>query len=76
MRRLAHFCAGRSTLTPITQASSDAYPNGGQVRVTGAAGSQLLVTAVSNTQVRRELDADGDGAHDAMVLKQWGTSES
>jgi len=48
-----------------------AYPASGQMLVQGQAGSALRITAVSATQVRLELDAQGDGVYETQVLKTW-----
>lgn len=67
---------GRVTLsTPValSQADADAYPSSGQVLVTGASGSKLLLTVLSNSQVKLELDTNGDGTIDNTSTVAWST---
>jgi len=60
-----------ATVQPITQLGSDAYPSSGQVVVTGASGSKLRITVLSSTQVRLELDANGDGTYETTTDLTW-----
>jgi hypothetical protein len=52
---------------------SDDYPSSGVMVITGAANSQLKLTALSNTQVRQELDANGDGTYESSTTVNWNT---
>ncbi|HET9206976.1 MAG TPA: hypothetical protein VFO28_12110 [Burkholderiaceae bacterium] len=66
--------AGRITLqtaTPIVQQAADAYPSSGVLRVTGAGGSALLLTAQSATALQVQLDANGDGTYEATATYTW-----
>lgn len=60
-----------STLQPIRQLATDPFPSSGQVLVTGANNSRLRITVISNTQVRLELDADGDGTFESNNVVTW-----
>ena len=65
---------GRVTLsTPqaLYQMAGDAWPSQGQVLVTGAGGSTLLVTVLNKTQVQLQVDANGDGTVDATTTTTW-----
>lgn len=62
-----------ATPTPFVQADADAYPGSGVIRITGASGSALLVTALSNAQVQLQLDANGDGAYESTTVVAWST---
>jgi hypothetical protein len=72
----AQSIGGRVTVaTPValSQGFGDAYPSSGQVRITGASGSTLLVTALSATQVQLQLDANGDGTYETTSTVAWAT---
>lgn len=60
-----------ATALPILQFETDDFPSSGQVLATGASGSQLRATVVDATQVRLELDADGNGAFEGSKLVPW-----
>ncbi|HEU0199847.1 MAG TPA: hypothetical protein VFR86_05385 [Burkholderiaceae bacterium] len=62
-----------ATLQPVRQLDVDVYPSSGQILVTGAGGSRLRITVLSNTTVRLELDADGDGTFEAASQVAWST---
>jgi len=62
-----------ATLVPVVQLPADTYPSSGQVRVTGASGSTLLMTAANATQVQLQLDSNGDGSYDSTTLVNWST---
>jgi hypothetical protein len=49
----------------------DAYPSSGMMSILGAAGSHIRLTAMSNTQVRQELDANGDGNFEGSKAVGW-----
>jgi len=62
-----------ATTLPLTQGPSDEYPSAGQVVISGASGSAVRVTAISDTQVSVELDANGDGTYESSQTVAWGT---
>jgi hypothetical protein len=53
------------------QQAADAYPSQGQLLITGASGSTLLVTALNSTQVQLQVDANGDGTVDSTTTATW-----
>jgi hypothetical protein len=55
---------------PLVMYSADAYPSSGAVQVTGP-GSKLLMTAVSATSVRLDLDADNNGSFESTSTVSW-----
>lgn len=60
-----------STPQTLVVAGSDNFPSSGQLLVSGSSGSKLRLTALSNTQIKLELDADGDGTYEAQATKTW-----
>ena len=60
-----------STPTTIVRRGTDAYPSSGVFLITGANNSQLKLTAVSATQVRQDLDANGDGTFESTSTVAW-----
>jgi uncharacterized repeat protein (TIGR01451 family) len=48
-----------------------AYPSNGQVRITGANGSRMLVTALSETMALLELDLDNDATYETSGELPW-----
>ena len=60
-----------STPQALVQLSSDTYPSAGQVIVTGASGSAVRVTVLDNTQVKVDLDANGDGTYESTATVAW-----
>lgn len=60
-----------STPQPLVEGASDNYPGAGQVVVTGASGSTVRATVLDNTQVRLELDANGDGSYESTSTVAW-----
>ncbi len=60
-----------ATLLPVLQLDNAAYPSAGQVLVTGANKSALLMTVLNATQVQLQLDADGDGKYEATSSVAW-----
>jgi len=62
-----------SIATPIALSGpgSDAYPSAGQMVITGASGSKVRISAVSNAQATLELDADGDGSYESSSTVAW-----
>jgi hypothetical protein len=41
------------------------------ISVTGANKSSMRMTALSASQVKQELDADGDGTYEANITVAW-----
>lgn len=60
-----------STSTPFVVTGGTLYPSSGQAVVAGAAGGSVRITAVSATEVRFELDTNGDGVIDSSTTRQW-----
>jgi hypothetical protein len=60
-----------TTLQPVTQYSGDDHPSSGQLLVTGASGTHLRITALSNTQAQLDLDANGDGTYEQSAVVTW-----
>jgi hypothetical protein len=59
------------TSSPFVVRSDDSYPYSGVMRVLGATNAQLRLTAISNSQVRQELDAGGDGTFEESKTVSW-----
>ncbi len=53
------------------QASGDEYPYVGELRVSGAGNSALVIIALDANRVRLEIDIDGDGAYDESLETTW-----
>lgn len=53
-----------TTPVPLVRSSPSEYPASGALMVTGAANSRVRIEALNDTEVRLELDANGDGAAD------------
>lgn len=62
-----------ATLASLTGAANDPYPSAGQLLITGASDSKLRLTVIDDTQVRLELDADGDGTYETTSVVPWST---
>lgn len=62
-----------ATSTPFIRRAADAYPSSGVFMVTGGANSAVKITALDNSQVTQELDADGDGVYEESTTKAWST---
>ncbi|HEX7640333.1 MAG TPA: hypothetical protein VF457_18220, partial [Burkholderiaceae bacterium] len=62
-----------TTVQPVVQHASDAYPSSGQVRAVGAANSTLLMTVLNAVQVQLQLDADGNGSYESTTTTDWST---
>jgi hypothetical protein len=60
-----------STPQPIVEGAGDPYPSSGQVIITGASGSTVRATVLDDTQVRLELDANGDGTYESTSTVAW-----
>jgi hypothetical protein len=61
-----------STPLPIRQYDVDPYPREGQVQVRGANNGLLVLTVLSTTTVRVQLDANNDGTFEATKDVPWG----
>lgn len=59
------------TLTPLTRLGTAPYPSSGALRVDGANGSNVRITAQSATTVFLELDADGNGSYETSTTRPW-----
>lgn len=53
------------------QASGDEYPYVGELRVSGAGNSAIVIIALDANRVRLEIDIDGDGAFDEALETTW-----
>ncbi len=53
------------------QASGEEYPYVGELRITGAGNSAIVIIALDANRVRLEIDIDGDGAYDETVETSW-----
>lgn len=62
-----------ATTTPFVSLSSDYYPSSGVMVITGAANSKVKVSALSNSQVKLELDANGDDVYEGNTTLNWNT---
>lgn len=62
-----------ATGVPLVLLWGDTYPSSGQFTATGAAGSQVRVTALNASTARIELDADGNGQFETSVDRAWST---
>jgi hypothetical protein len=60
-----------ATPVPFVRVFPQTRPSSGQATATGANGGVVRVTALSNTQVRIELDADANGTFETSVIKLW-----
>ena len=62
-----------ATPQPVVAFFDDDFASSGQLSVTGANGSKLLLTVIDATQVREQLDANGDGAYESDTTELWTT---
>lgn len=62
-----------ATPTPFISLSSDDYPSSGVMLISGAANSKLKVTALPGSQVKLELDANGDDVYEGSTTLNWNT---
>lgn len=62
-----------STPSALVRRGTDSYPYTGVWRITGANNSALRLTALSNSTVQRELDANGDGIYESSSTVAWNT---
>ena len=53
------------------QASGEEYPYVGELRITGAGNSAIVIIALDANRVRLEIDVDGDGAFDGDLETTW-----
>jgi hypothetical protein len=60
-----------ATNQPFVTRSVDVYPSSGQITVTGNQNSKIRLTALSNSQARLELDANGDGTYEGSQTISW-----
>ncbi|QDZ29969.1 hypothetical protein [Noviherbaspirillum sp. UKPF54] len=59
------------TITPFKQTSGSSYPYEGAMTITAGNGSTATVTAVSSTNVRIDVDSNGDGTIDKTIDTTW-----
>lgn len=59
-----------ATVDAIVQYADDPFPRTGALDVTGRNGS-LRITALTPTDVRLDLDSNGDGTIDATTMQRW-----
>ena len=59
------------TTTPWVTRATDRYPSSGVLLITGANRSQLRLSALSGTQLRQELDANGDSTFESTSTVAW-----
>ena len=62
-----------TTPTPFVSLPADAYPSSGVMLITGSTSTKVRITALSNTQVRLDLDANGDGTYEGSTTLNWNT---
>ena len=60
-----------TTPTAFVRYYNESYPHSGVFVATGATGSKLRLTAISNSLVTQELDANGDGTYEANKTVAW-----
>lgn len=64
-----------STLTPFA-GTAPGYPVSGSLRVTGAGGSSVTITAIGGGNVRLDVDSNGDGVVDSSSTMTWAALEA
>jgi len=57
--------------TALLQGMGDDYAFTGQLKITGANGATIKVTALDSMFLRLEIDSNGDGVVDATVDLTW-----
>lgn len=62
-----------ATSTPFVRRPTDNYPLSGVLVLTGASNSKLRITALSQSQVKQELDANGDDIYESASTVNWNT---
>lgn len=60
-----------TTVTPFVTRGMDLYPATGSTVISGSGNSKLRITALSNSQVQQELDANGDGTYESSTSVLW-----
>lgn len=60
-----------ATTTAFVRQSTDVYPSSGVMLLTDSSNAKLKLTALSNTQVKEELDANGDGLYESNTTVNW-----
>lgn len=60
-----------ATSTPFIVYGTQTYPSSGVMTITGASNTRLRLTALSNSVVKQELDANGDGIYEASTTVNW-----
>lgn len=68
---LGVYSASFTTTSPFKRLYADNYPYSGTATVTGANGGKGSMTVLDNTQVRFDLDANGDGTPEASTTMAW-----
>lgn len=68
---LSSYSVDVSTPVSVVQRDTDDYPSSGTMRFVGASGSALKVDALSATQVRLSVDANGDGTYETVRTMLW-----
>lgn len=61
-----------STPTPLA-GNGSAHPSSGVVKLTGAGGSSVTLTALDSTNVTLDIDSNGDGMIDTTQSRTWAT---
>lgn len=64
-----------TTTTPFKRLTG-AYPYQGALKVTGSGNTSVTLTALDNTNVRLDIDKNGDGATDDTVNTTWAALKS
>lgn len=59
------------TITPFKQTSGSSYPYQGALTITAGNGSKATVTALDSTNVRIDVDSNGDGTVDQTINTTW-----
>jgi hypothetical protein len=59
------------TVRPFVRQRGEPYPSQGQATFTGEAGSRVTMTVLDASQVRFDLDRNGDGVVDASTTVNW-----
>ncbi len=60
-----------STTTPFTTAASATFPSAGVAIALGSGGSKATLTVLDATQVRLDVDSNGDGTIESTVTRSW-----
>jgi hypothetical protein len=68
---LSSYSVDVTTPVSVVQRYADDYPSSGTMRFVGASGSALKVDALSATQVRLSVDANGDGTYETVRTMLW-----